>query len=405
MRKFSLQDSSSVSTRLTTPEGFLRGTAALMRTGIYEYDAGRLGVGPEGQTIRIMRTPETVFHPKTLDSLRGAAITTQHTDIDPFNQSAVTVGNLAGEPRPYQDSGIVESDIIIRDSRGLSVLNTADNVSLGYDCTVREADEGAPYDYLTVGPMVVNHVALVRKGRAGEQFRVYDSEDSPSAVLDKPAEVTDSSSTGGVEEMTPEEMVTAIKTGMQAYFDEKEAEKKQITAEDAVDAVMPSISQLLEQRDQSWQTKIDDIRAEIEQNAKVTLQDSADDAEAEARKAADELAATVRKEERDRFMLLHDAIDLIPESKHEQARDATTREILLMAVGDSIESAEEATDDYLRGVFTMALKTAKSKESTVQVGRAHDASYGDAYENYIRRATDWASHKAVGFGTGQNSGV
>ena len=65
-------------TRRRTEEGFVRGKAGLTRTGIFLYSDIELGVGDTGKTVRVMRTPETVFHSDTIASLAGAPITLNH---------------------------------------------------------------------------------------------------------------------------------------------------------------------------------------------------------------------------------------------------------------------------------------------------------------------------------------
>ena len=65
-------------TRRRTDEGFVRGRAGLTRTGVFLYTDEELGVGDAGSIVRVMRTPETVFHPDTVASLAGAPITLNH---------------------------------------------------------------------------------------------------------------------------------------------------------------------------------------------------------------------------------------------------------------------------------------------------------------------------------------
>ena len=68
-----------MTTRQTTQEGFLRAGATLTRGGPIDYLRSEIGMTGDGM-VTVNRTLETISHPATLASLRGAPITLGHPE-------------------------------------------------------------------------------------------------------------------------------------------------------------------------------------------------------------------------------------------------------------------------------------------------------------------------------------
>lgn len=157
-----------MTTRVATPEGFLRAGAVLTRAGPFDYLRSEIGLDGDG-TVTIDRTLETLMHPSTIGGLRGAPITLGHPEggVTPDNFQSVVVGAVAGEPRVLGNA--ITGDVLISDRDALKRLDDGeDELSIGYDFAI-----GA--DYRTVGPLLINHVAIVPMGRAGSGVRIMDS--------------------------------------------------------------------------------------------------------------------------------------------------------------------------------------------------------------------------------------
>ena len=68
----------SLISRQRTPEGFLRATAAVMRTGIQQYETAELGLPGPNRVVGVFRGAESVFADETRDSLKGKPVTMGH---------------------------------------------------------------------------------------------------------------------------------------------------------------------------------------------------------------------------------------------------------------------------------------------------------------------------------------
>ena len=164
-----------VSSRRRTPEGFLVARAALTRTGAFTFSED---AGDEFSGV-LYRTPETVFHEETINSARIAGVTFGHQPVDADNWRSATVGNVTGEPvRAELHSGdtALEADIVIRDPATIAAVESGmSELSIGYRMqTVPSSDQR--FDRETLGPLRINHVAIVDRGRAGREVKIYDEE-------------------------------------------------------------------------------------------------------------------------------------------------------------------------------------------------------------------------------------
>lgn len=302
-----------MTTRQTTSDGFVRSGAVLTRAGIFEYQARELGLpGDPERMVTVRRTMESLRHPETLDSLRGAPVTLGHpvADLSPANWREHVVGSVAGEPRVSANA--VLGDLLIGDAGALAALDGGKReISIGYDMAVRSDTTGAA-DYETVGPMPVNHVALIPEGRAGHAVRVLDRHPDRSDAMDV------------------EEISKAVRDAL--------AGQQQVMQPDAVaravtDALEPIWNALQRQREE------DDARAALARQ---------EQAEADARKAADDLRSEVIREERERAAVVADALPLVPHDQRAGLVDSDAHSILVAALGDELPDAQERSVGELR---------------------------------------------------------
>ena len=214
-------------------------------------------------------------------------------------------------------------DLLIGDKDALKRLDEGiDELSIDYGFTL-----GA--DLRTVGPLVVDNIALVPKGRAGSSVRVLDSlEDEgmeKKEMMDAIAEAMDM----GMKKYRP---------GMDAAAFDMEGMKKSF-----MDSISPVLDAMKEMKDA--------------QDAVLTAADAAKVA-ADAKAAGDKLVELTRAEERERFAVLTDAMPLIAEDKRAALLEAEPKAILVAALGDSIPNADTMSVDYLRGALAVAKTTA-----------------------------------------------
>lgn len=207
-----------------TPQGGLRVSANLTRTGIFLYRDAK------GNTIREYRPADEVFKADSLETLKLAPVTVGHpAAVRTDNFKEVNVGVVAENVRP---NGIfVSSDVLLQDKGTIDRADAGELVELscGYevdiDRTPGETPEGERYDAIQRN-IRYNHVALgpANWGRAGSSVRIHlDAADDGALRLDDAGNVllgeSDSYSPGMptlAEETTradaAESQVTALKS-------------------------------------------------------------------------------------------------------------------------------------------------------------------------------------------------
>jgi hypothetical protein len=165
--------------RSLTPEGFLLcEDVPVARTGEMLYAAGEVPVeaGPDG-LIRISRTPDEVFHDATLASCVGKPVTLDHPDdfVNPSNYAALAKGSMlnirCGEGG---DADLIIADLLITSQDAISAVqdDEIEEVSLGYEADYEQVAPGRAVQR----NIVVNHVAIVPRGRCGPRCAIGDKE-------------------------------------------------------------------------------------------------------------------------------------------------------------------------------------------------------------------------------------
>ncbi|MDW3684896.1 DUF2213 domain-containing protein [Cupriavidus sp. CV2] len=173
--------------RSLTPEGFLLcEEVPVARTGEMLYGPGEVPVepGPDG-LIRISRTPEEVFRAETMASCIGKPVTLDHPDdfVTPANFAALGKGAMLNLRR---GTGLADdlliADLLVTDQGAIDAIqkDSIEEVSLGYE---------ADYEQISPGRgaqrnIVVNHVALVERGRCGPRCAIGDKESEDMKTKD-----------------------------------------------------------------------------------------------------------------------------------------------------------------------------------------------------------------------------
>lgn len=199
-------DSMPINRTYFTPEGYLMDRPILTSTGIFEYH------NADGTTRRELRLPEDVFDSESLKSYKGKPIIITHDAglITKDNVGDNEVGTILSEGLRTGDD--VRADIVIHNTdemkeRGLKEL------SLGYNLDLEETSgiwQGEHYDAIQRN-IRINHLALVREARAGEQARLnIDSRDSDTLIGGKAVMKNPKKADRNDGILSPEELQTAI---------------------------------------------------------------------------------------------------------------------------------------------------------------------------------------------------
>ena len=172
-------DSTKLGHTFFTEEGYLRDRPILTSTGIFEYH------NPDGSVRRELRIPEEVFDPESLASYEGKPIIITHDAglVDKNNVTQHQIGTIL--TKGYQDGDDVRAEIVINDTDSMKACGLKE-LSLGYSLDLDETPgvyNGERYDAVQRN-IRINHLALVREARAGDQARLnIDSRDSDSKIL------------------------------------------------------------------------------------------------------------------------------------------------------------------------------------------------------------------------------
>lgn len=169
-----------------TPDGYLIcKNAVIGRTGNQTYRVGEIA-DPEGllpddlrddDEIQLWRDPKEVFAASTIASFEGKTFTLTHPDklLNPENDHEHNQGHVQNV---HKGSESLESgdwpllaDIIVKGEDAIRAIESGEReLSCGY--VYRLAREGDRWDQRDI---LGNHVALVQRGRAGEEARINDS--------------------------------------------------------------------------------------------------------------------------------------------------------------------------------------------------------------------------------------
>jgi len=229
-----------------TPEGYLRCWSTIARTGVQMY------TDADGSVRREYRPETEVASPESLASFAGKAITLEHPPVllDSANTKDYQIG-FSGTEVVY-DNGFVRAVMTITDQDAIERIMRGDakEVSAGYrvnyEANAGVTDGGENYDGIQK-EISGNHIAVVRRGRAGPQVKLHlDRLDAADPSLITPIEepsVTAKVNFDGAEFEVTESVALAIT---------KEREDAKMSYEDMkkmYDGMMSEASKMKEEMD------------------------------------------------------------------------------------------------------------------------------------------------------------
>lgn len=424
-----------------TPEGYLLArNCVLGRTGIQTYRLDELpmdqleslgvNISDPSAEIDIFRPPEAVFSTNALASGNGKPVTDGHPDpsadlhgddfVGPDNYRKLACGHInnlhAGiEPLESGDMPLL-GDVLITTEPLISEVRAKRKrqLSLGYDYVLRRNG-----DKLEQHNIVINHLAVVPKGRAGPEARIVDAalESSPSVVAEKKQQLKQSTTKekkavknnllhilglglkAKAADAEPEELAqAAMELGKQnASSSEEEptaADAQRKRAHDALDRALDSMSKDAKKRHakdsdaEGLKSLLDEYLGEGEEVSKhsedeetIIEEEEPEDLDTEELDKA--LAADV--EEEGEQELEEEAMD---EEVEEEEGESTTEN------PDADEPRLRAADGALAVLKAMRPIVARSKDQAVR--RAFNAALRSANGASTVRATDGKDRKAGG---------
>lgn len=166
--------------RSLTPEGFLIcHDVPVASIGELIYGRGEvpLQTGDDG-FIRVTRTADDLFSDITLSSCEGKPVTFKHPPglkVTADNYATVMRGHMSNARRGTgSDDDVILADLTIFDRTTIDAITSgqAEEVSIGYEASYTQDAPGRGRQT----KIVVNHVAVVPKGRCGPRCAIGDEE-------------------------------------------------------------------------------------------------------------------------------------------------------------------------------------------------------------------------------------
>lgn len=175
MMKFT--DNIALSGVRLTRDGYLAASAKVSRTGIQQYHGSEIG-RPDLGLVNVYRPESSVFHKDSMASFVGKPITDNHPNeiVNSENHSKYSRGQIGEEVA--RDGEAVRISLALMDQSLIDkVIAGTRELSVGYRSELEWGDgvapDGTPYQAIQKN-IFVDHVAVVKRGRAGHDFRIGD---------------------------------------------------------------------------------------------------------------------------------------------------------------------------------------------------------------------------------------
>lgn len=292
--------------RSLTPEGYLLcKDVPVARTGDMTYAPGEVPIapGPDG-LIHITRDADEVFHPDTLASCEGKSVTVAHPPdfVNPDNVDGLEVGSMMNIRRGSGiDSDLILADLLIKRRVGIDAVlkDGVEQVSLGYDADYQQVSPGRGVQR----GILVNHVALVPRGRCGPRCEIGDEDTVMPTPAKKPSWLDNLKAIVKDAEASESETEAEKEARLKKEKEEEEAAERKKTG-DALSLILQKLTTLDEEVKELKKAKeTDDEESEEDKDKKKTDDETA---------AAAESVGKPTISEEDVVMYTGDSAALIP---------------------------------------------------------------------------------------------
>uniref|UniRef100_A0AAU6PXV9 Prohead protease n=1 Tax=Escherichia phage ETEP102 TaxID=3117680 RepID=A0AAU6PXV9_9CAUD len=270
-------DSASVKARFDE-NGFLVDTPVVARVGVQSYFL------PDGSERREFRPASEVFKPDSLASYQGKPITLGHVFVNVDNAKQVVVGSVSGSAVRQDSNVVVPLTVYDKESIEKAKSGVAGELSVGYSTVDVEtpgwgsnetgeykldgdydSQDDIPSDWVRFDALqtniVVNHVAMVYKGRAGVAKLNMDSQQENPYTDDVKSNIEEKDMTVRLTQRKAEVEVSKDVADHIAKLDS------------AIEAQKAKVDTIEAERD-ALKAKVDGIPAEIEKAVKAAKADA-----------------------------------------------------------------------------------------------------------------------------------
>jgi hypothetical protein len=173
------EDRADASDIRITDDGYLVADVRCAKVGVQQYMASDVGLPGHG-LVSVYRPESTVFNKDSLATFAGKPVTLKHPPelVNAENWKKYAVGDVGEDI--LRDGEFIRVPIKLMDAAAIeAVKNGTREISMGYSCDIKHEDgvtpEGQEYNAVQVGPIRINHLAIVDKARGGSKLRIGDS--------------------------------------------------------------------------------------------------------------------------------------------------------------------------------------------------------------------------------------
>ena len=226
--------------------------AVLGRTGSQEYTEKELGISNSNNIVDVYRLEEYVFEEDSMNSLEGRPLTLNHPKelVTIENHNELAKGEVFNVRR---DGNNIVGDIRVTDSKVAKLIldKKMRDLSLGYTQDLKYDEEKDIYYFTNI---IYNHIALVKKGRAGnaiikdEEIVMEGNEEQMEEMIkeilaklggieERLGKVEDACSTKDEDKEEKVEKVEEEKAEEKVVEKEEEKEEKVEDAQKIIDAI------------------------------------------------------------------------------------------------------------------------------------------------------------------------
>jgi hypothetical protein len=320
-------------------EGYLTVTAAITRPGVFPYRRG------DGTIHYEAKLPDDIFDQRVLDSAKSKPVTDEHPN------EPVTTGNIRTYVRgmTHTDSRVedkmVKVTMTVFDPDLIRQIKEEDKreLSIGFDTEVVAEPgvyQGMSYDYRQTN-IAINHVAVVKAGRAGPEVAIRGDSEAFMLDADDPAIKAENEKKGG-----PNMAKIRIDNAEYEVPSEVKSAHESLTAQLAAEKTLSASAQKLEGEKAALEAQLAAKNQELEAAKEGALTGDKLDAAIEKRVA---LVETAKK-------VLGDSFDY----KGKSDLDVKI-EVAKKFSGDSVDFTGKS-EDFVEGFYTMSITAAQKSD-------------------------------------------
>lgn len=171
-------DAATLTSTKLMDDGSLLVEAACARTGCQKYLASEIGLMGD-EVVNVFRPETVVFDAKSMASYAGRPVTVGHPKepVTSENWKDHAVGEVQDEV--VRDGDKIKVTFRVRDASAIKAIESGTReISMGYSTPIDTQDGTAPdgtaYQAVQIGPIEINHLAIVDEARGGKELRIGD---------------------------------------------------------------------------------------------------------------------------------------------------------------------------------------------------------------------------------------